>query len=684
MSNLTKEELRKWRREKNFSQVEMGQFLGVHRGTLSKYESGALDVPFSIVDLYKKDIKLNKSPDVKNSTTGLYNKTTQLTPQDIKAWRDERNLNQRQLGKIIGCNRRTVSDYENGSVAIPPYMGELFLAHDEGRTFVKPNLVSEGKTLIKEKYKEIVLKKGSWPQATDFTVSELNKIEYHFRNMRKLHDEMREDSVVSSNIFKIDDILCPTKKSKFDKVIRKHKRLFITTAIMMKDVHYPFLEAIKTYCNKNDAALIILVTRDSGAKKDSDGNDMNAVLDPILDDPNIHIVYEDTIINDNLFILDMKVNAKQVNPISSLERVCKINRSSGIVGSPKQFLKFVAMGPQTEDHPYAITTTGAITVSDYTTPRFSSLRTSYIADLDHIIGGIIVEKVNKKKFHFRHVQANREDGSFIDLGKEYHSDGSVSDRPAVLIMGDYHAGQTDPNVKKATKSICSDVNVIDIVVHDFYDGLSINHHDKDNIGLLAIKAEKGLHNLRKELEHGADELGFLQSLIPGKIVVVKSNHDEVLDRYLNAGRYHKDPVNFLIATELHLEYVRSENSQDDILSLAYKKCGRPGAYDPERIEWLRRDESYIVGGIELGMHGDIGSNGSGGNLVNFDTSVGPCVIGHSHHAGILRSVYQVGTSSVLDLGYNKGPNNWTHTHCLLYENGSRQLINMFNGEWRLQ
>ncbi len=87
--------------------------------------------------------------------------------------------------------------------------------------------------------------------------------------------------------------------------------------------------------------------------------------------------------------------------------------------------------------------------------------------------------------------------------------------------------------------------------------------------------------------------------------------------------------------------------------------------------------------IELGAHGDKGANGARGSLLAMENAYGNSVSGHSHTPEILRGAWQVGTTSLLKLEYVKGPSSWMHTSCLVYPNGSRQLINAINGLWRL-
>ena len=75
------------------------------------------------------------------------------------------------------------------------------------------------------------------------------------------------------------------------------------------------------------------------------------------------------------------------------------------------------------------------------------------------------------------------------------------------------------------------------------------------------------------------------------------------------------------------------------------------------------------------MHGSAGANGSRGNLQIFERGLGNCVTAHTHSAAIIRDAFCVGTVGVMDQGYNKGLSSWTRTCCLIYKNGTKQLIN---------
>ena len=98
---------------------------------------------------------------------------------------------------------------------------------------------------------------------------------------------------------------------------------------------------------------------------------------------------------------------------------------------------------------------------------------------------------------------------------------------------------------------------------------------------------------------------------------------------------------------------------------------------------MRRDEDLKVANVQLGAHGDKGPNGSRGSLKGMHRSYGDSVTGHSHTPGILHGAWAVGTSSYLKLSYNQGPSSWMQAHCIVYDDGSRQLVNIIDGKWRI-
>lgn len=522
-------------------------------------------------------------------------------------------------------------------------------------------VLEEKKQIIKVLYKDYISEFGITPSIAVMTSwgFSIRDIRLSFGSVLGLYKECSSESPKIFNELVNDSIFTPEYFEELKKQVKTKKRFLITTAVSGKEVDEKALKSIKSYAVKNDAVVLILPCEDVASR----GSIFKYELDKRLRD--FGFVFKDLQLNSNFHISSIAVSAKQINPITGLDRIAQGN-GSAILASPKQYLKFVATS--SEKLPHAIMTSGAVTVSDYSSDKAMSQRTSYIASFDHVMGGVIVEIENNEVFHFRQIQFD-ETGSFYDLGVLYDGNKVSKAKETVCTFGDTHVGSHDLGVNEQLKDITKSVNCKEIVVHDLFDGKHISHHIEGKYVTKAMMAKKGKTNLLKEGEITADWLNEWCKLIK-KITLVKSNHDEVIDRYIDEGRWMKDHENFYDAIDLVKAVM---DGKDPLRFLLEEKVGLDA---PNKINWLKRDQDYIVYGIENGSHGDKGSGGSRGSIASMENSTFKATIGHSHTAGILRNIYQVGTSTVMRLGYNSGASSWTNTMCIQYENGQRQLINI--------
>ncbi len=392
------------------------------------------------------------------------------------------------------------------------------------------------------------------------------------------------------------------------------------------------------------------------------------------------IVTQDLALNRSLFVSSIKLSAKHIDPITGLSRIGQRN-GSFVYASPKQRLKLIATSNTAL--PGALMTTGAITLPDYEpnpdwSHAYMSKRTAYIADNDHVMGAIIVEIASKTRFHYRQIQADSA-GRFADLGKLYSREGAEDFAPEALVLGDWHSATNDPVARRifveGAKSVASTLQPRIIIVHDGFDGQSINHHEEKNQILRARLANQKLLNLRDEVQRYAADLEMMTHYCE-EVVVVKSNHDEFLDRYLAEGRYHNDHQNFEAAVQMAGWAVQGLDPLETLVRSFLS------AEASASIRFLKRDEDLKIGGIECGAHGDKGANGSRGSLASMEKAYGAYVGGHVHTPEILRRCISVGTCSYLKQGYNVGPSSWLQSSCCIYGNGAFQLHNCIDGEWR--
>ena len=466
------------------------------------------------------------------------------------------------------------------------------------------------------------------------------------------------DSVVKEE--SDEELFISSYRNDLEKEIKKHKKFIITTAVMGKKVNTSFLASIKNYAKRNKALLLLLPCEDVASR----GRNAKPIeLDDSLKD--CRVVFKDTYLNKNLCLCAIKTSAKQINPLSGLDRLTTAKNASIIVASPKTFLKYV---PNMHyDIPFALMTTGAITENNYDTDKYMSKRTAYLAENDHTYGAIIVETEHDDIFHFRHVKASI-GGSFIDLGIEYFPNGSIKEVEGnALVVGDSHVGYHDEELHKQVMKLAFDTSVQEVVLHDIFHGSSISHHDVGKGITNAIKAREGKLGLRKECIAVKNYLTAItnQGL---NVSIVKSNHDSHLLRFLEEGRYVSDPMNYEFSLKLALAATKGE----DPLQFAIE---HELGYKNDKVKWLEEDSGYKVFGVECSMHGAIGANGCKGSSTVFEKGLGNCVTAHTHSASIIRDAYCVGTVGLMDMKYNKGLSSWTRTCCLIYSNGTKQLVN---------
>lgn len=452
--------------------------------------------------------------------------------------------------------------------------------------------------------------------------------------------------------------------------IKKYKKFIITTAVIGKNINKEFADSLRNYAKRNEALLLVLPCEDVVSR----GKKAQKTLEISPDLSDFRVVFKDTYINQNLCLCAIKVSAKQINPLTGLDRLPVQRHASIIMASPKVFLKYI---PNMHyDIPPAIMTTGAITVNNYDTDMYMSKRTSTLAEGDHTYGAIVVEVENDKIFHFRQLKASPYN-SVTDIGIDYLPDGSVKPvNDVAMVMGDSHTGYHDRELHDITMKLALQSGVTSIFLHDVFNGTSITHHDVGKGITRAKKAQENKLGLEMECYAVRNYINNIQ-LHDMDVYIVKSNHDNHLLRYLEEGRYIGDPANYKISTKLASAAVEGldplQYAIEDILQ-----------YKNDRVHWLEEDSSHRVYGVEVGIHGDRGSNGSKGSLAIFEKSLGNCVTAHTHSAAIIRDAFCVGTVGLMDQGYNKGLSSWTRTCCLIYPNGTKQLINFmpnYRGEY---
>lgn len=457
-------------------------------------------------------------------------------------------------------------------------------------------------------------------------------------------------------------------------VVSENRIFVVTSAVTGRVPFKAGLDAINTFLGHNDAALLILPCSDPAAQKDKKDK---WTLDPSL--PKESIVFRDLPLNENLTLSTIKMSAKQLQPLTGLRRIGK-RLGTTMVASPKQFLEYNAVSNK-KDIPRGLASTGCITKADYRTEMYMSERTAYLAENDHVYGGWIIEVKNSKIFHMRNFRIDPKTGAFSDIDKKYHASGKVEKITAKLVqIPDYHVLSTDPQAKQVAKEIVETVKPEFMTLEDFFDGLSINPHERHHYISKSMKSAKNLDSLEYELKACRDELNELLAWPAKKIVMKYGNHEDFLRRYIDDGEFMKDPKNKIIAMKLNIAI-------EELKKMPFEYAMRElfPIQKQDKINFLTLDDSFVVDGIENGVHGHLGKGGSRNpGMAGLEECYGSGNFGHNHSAGIWRDIYRVGTLTKMQLGYNHGPGAWTHTILIQHHDGFRQLVNNIGGEWRLE
>lgn len=480
------------------------------------------------------------------------------------------------------------------------------------------------------------------------------------------------------------------KNRSFNKLV---KRFIITWAQNNTPIEERFLMNILKYSKTIEADLHVIAGRyrnPTTINNETTGEFWHPKVTEFLDAAR-HDVHKFVSI-----MSDVKVQPTAVNPLTGLQGMSGVN--SCVFGHPKVQMEMIPVLESAK--PKMMVTTGACTKPNYTDSKAGKK-----GEFHHMLGFTIVEIHDDETYHIRQVTAD-DNGDFNDLHNEVKFEGvkkpikfdspidktlwrekncgadpyewvgesvvNKIDTIEACVLGDLHYGHHDPKVLKKTFKMLKKLTPKHVILHDVFDGYSISHHAMKDPFIQYGKEVHGTNDLKKEV----DEL--LEGLKPfnkfENVVIVRSNHDDFLDRWLKNGDWKKQPT--YKNSPLYMEYSgillnQYANTPDNIKGVIPELINR--AYP--RFKTLGRKDSYRVLGFELSVHGDLGPNGSRGSLVAFRKLNTKMIVGHYHSPGRKDGVLSVGTTTKLRVGYNEGPSSWFHSHVIIHKNGKAQHVN---------
>lgn len=412
----------------------------------------------------------------------------------------------------------------------------------------------------------------------------------------------------------------------------------------------------------------------AGKSKDSETfSDLDPALVPYLTSDRVQLA------RGLVFCGEVQILPTAVDPLSGLETYT--GRASGIFPHAKIELRSI---PSMRDEPTKFNyTTGCVTKHNYIQKKAGQK-----GEFHHAYGALIVE-VTADGWWVRQLNADKDNVIYdLDVAAYNEGGGSVARRRVeaeALVSGDVHVAEMDPDVLEAT---WGDGGLVDLlqpkqqILHDVFDMRSRPWQDEQSFHRQFEKHVKDQETVEGELAECATALRIIVPTCP-KTVIVRSNHDLKLERWLDNGDYKKDLPNALFFLQAQLAKVEAILAGDDKFNVLRWALSRFGVHLLGDTQFLAEDESYILckdksGGIECGNHGHRGPNGSKGTPKGFMKMARKMIIGDKHSAGIYGGVYVTGTCTGPGVAYAKGPSSWSPTHCVVYPNGKRTLVTMWN------
>lgn len=487
----------------------------------------------------------------------------------------------------------------------------------------------------------------------------------------------------------------PTPQAKLSR--GKVSRFILTCAQNNTELHEPLWENLQALAAHYDARLIIARTV---YNRFSDAAGMDKKL--ILGASARYSKEREYMWDDRLksFFLDERLELAPgliwcgetnviptaANPLSGFETYT--GRASAIIPHPRIALRSIA-SHHTEGTKL-LYTTGTVTTINYI-----QRKAGQIAEFHHCYGALLVEVDIDSTWFCRQLNADNE-GVLHDWDLRV-ANGRVSKGNSIegITWGDIHVAYDDP----ITTTLAWDKGgILDQLrpnyqfIHDLIDFRVRNPHNiKRNLNLQAfVEYMLGHRSVEREMQKTA---AFLQHTLRESVrtLVISSNHDNFLVEWLERlGDFRKDPENavYFLRAATHLwSQTQAHGKPPNMTRWAMYDTRNQLLGRKSNLRFLDEDESVILcpdahGGIECGMHGHQGPNGTRGTPSALAKMGRKANIGHHHSIGIYDGLYVAGVMGKLDQGYNSGPGSWSQSNILTFSNGKRQIMTIYDGKAR--
>jgi len=393
---------------------------------------------------------------------------------------------------------------------------------------------------------------------------------------------------------------------------------------------------------------------------------------------------------------EMNILPTATSPLTGLDDYN--GRSSNIIPHAKHAMESIAsLADEATKFNYA---TGAITMRNYIKKR-----AGIVAERKHSFGGVLVEVDCEGNWYVRQLQIG-DDGAVYDIGPRGYrgvriADGKVDAIPLpkdlnapgrsfieAVTWGDIHASEMELWVRElgwGPRGMLNQLRPRKQFWHDLFSMRAAGHHEIKDFHRTFEKHVNGESSVDDEIQVTAD---FATEAYREwcESVVIRSNHDRHLNRWLNEANPAHDMTNaryFYRLQDKLLDAIEGGDKDFNVLEWALRNCANP---IPAGVKFNGEDESYIIlkkhgGGIECGLHGDLGPNGARGSTRSLRKLGRRVNKAHDHKATWYDGVLS-GGACARSFSYSKGPNAASISHILTYENASRTILTFWNEKFR--
>lgn len=370
-----------------------------------------------------------------------------------------------------------------------------------------------------------------------------------------------------------------------------------------------------------------------------------------------YVINDDYHVTPTLVFSAVSLQATTANPLAG-KQIAYGNKSVIYGGSS---LEIDSVATPKEELPKLLFSTGSLNIGKY-----SNSDAGIKAAARHTLSAIIFIKVNN---YYRDYILEW-DGQGISFFDEYWTPEGKDNKPAsyeAIHFGDAHAEGLTPSIIKQRMKLVDKLDPKILIWNDLHNHGAGSHH---NTMIENIKRQQlGMNSVRAEVQMSVDVLNKMGK--GRENILVRSNHHDHLEQWLNRCKPHQDIQNaeyyFWLMNKVAQNPDKSplELAMEDGLKVNYK--------------FVDGDKSFDVAGIDCGQHGDKGPDGAR-SAVGFHKLSRKIQSGHTHKRWI-KGLHWTSGVMPLELGYNKGYGTWSSTDTVITTEGTRSHVTFIKGKF---